>query len=124
MSSQSVLTPTLRFPAAICRPRANAEFGFLIVSRGINLHPANARSCDIGFPQGPTWFAVEFLSVCLSLPSTSDRQLPIAAGQTPTNLIALLTKMARTTYISSETKKAKNKNLSPPDCSNQNTCQV
>ncbi len=33
---------------------------------GISPHPANARSCDIGFRQEPTWCAVEFLSVLLA----------------------------------------------------------
>jgi hypothetical protein len=51
----------LRFPVAICRLRVNAESGFLIVRRGISLHRANARSCDIGFRQGPTWCMAEFL---------------------------------------------------------------
>jgi hypothetical protein len=53
----------VRFPAAIGRLRGNAESGFLIARPGISPNPANARSCDIGFRQEPTWCAVEFLSV-------------------------------------------------------------
>jgi hypothetical protein len=56
-------TMGLRFPVAICRLRVNAESGSLIARRGISLHPANARSCDIGFRQGPIWCTVESPSV-------------------------------------------------------------
>ncbi len=60
MSSRGGRTLRLRSRATICRLRANAESGFLIVRRGISLHPANARSCDIGFRQEPIWCAAEF----------------------------------------------------------------
>ena len=62
-SSQNLRTMGLQFPAAICRLRVNAESGFPIARRGISPHPANARSCDIGFRQEPTWCRAEFPSV-------------------------------------------------------------
>ena len=62
-SSQSPRTGSLKFPAAIGRLRVNAASGFPIARPGISPHPANARSCDIGFRQALTWCAVELLSI-------------------------------------------------------------